>query len=128
METPPTPCQVEPQDLWFSDDAAEQRKAAKLCEGCPLSRYHMCREEGWNHEHGVWGGLTPVMRKRMDRRRYEAAVGAAEARSLEIDDTVVDLNARVHLDRILEAAREAKVQTVFELDGPDVATMLALEL
>lgn len=127
MNPPPAlPCQVTPGDIWFSEDADEQREAAKLCEGCPLSRYTTCREEGWNHEHGVWGGLTPVMRKRLDRRRYDAAVGAAELRSLDIDDTVVDINARIERARLFHAAHEVDLELVFELPGPDVADVLEL--
>lgn len=77
--------------------------AASLCEGCPLSRYTECREEGWNHKDGVWGGLTPIMRKRMNRKRYDASIGRAEAESLYLDDVVVDVRAIVERKRLADA-------------------------
>lgn len=126
MTTPPTPCQSVDVDLWFSDDPAEQRVAAQLCEGCPLGQYTKCREEGWNHPHGVWGGLTEAMRKRMDRKRYAAAEAASVLHSLEIDDIVLDRNADIEAKRLADAAASGRYETVFEVDGPDSADVLAI--
>lgn len=41
-------------DLFFSDDAGEQREAMALCARCPLLT--VCGEEGTQVEYGVWGG------------------------------------------------------------------------
>lgn len=139
MNTPLIPCETTPGDLWFADnhgdgvheledmrDTREQRVAAKLCEGCPLSRHAACREEGWKHEYGVWGGLTPMMRKRMAPRRYAEAVATAELMSLEVDDIVTDVKGRMELVRIRAGAARHGFEPVFEVE-PEDAELLAIE-
>lgn len=66
-----TPCQADP-DLWHSDQPDEQQVAARACQGCPVRE--QCLAEALLHEagkttsgrYGIWGGLTPKQRARMD--------------------------------------------------------------
>ena len=65
------PCTSYP-DLFFGDDwnsaIADLRAAKNLCKSCPImlqcATYGLEAEE----EHGVWGGLTPLDRKKLRRR------------------------------------------------------------
>jgi hypothetical protein len=54
-------------DEWFSKDPRLQQRAAQLCRACTLLQ--VCRSYALAaHERtGVWGGTTPLDRKRLRR-------------------------------------------------------------
>ena len=53
---------------WFSSDPQLQHRAAELCQACTL--LEVCRAYALAAEikEGVWGGTTPLDRKRLRRR------------------------------------------------------------
>lgn len=91
-----TACRIDP-DPFF---AAKPALAKALCGGCPL--LEECRAQGWDEEHGVWGGMSAVDRRRADPERYDAAVAAGRATSQALDAQIV--TARATLDREQQAA------------------------
>ena len=54
------PCERNP-DLWFSRYIDDQRKAQRICGGCPFQ--DACAEAGATEEFGVWGGVLPKERE-----------------------------------------------------------------
>ncbi|MDG4825978.1 WhiB family transcriptional regulator [Asanoa sp. WMMD1127] len=64
-----SPCERNPE-LWFASRGKDVEAAKAGCEECPLSRYNACREEGWKHEFGVFGGLSHVDRQAIDPKRW----------------------------------------------------------
>jgi WhiB family redox-sensing transcriptional regulator len=51
-----------------SGTSEEMRMAKKLCGSCPV--LDACKEWGLRHEmYGVWGGLSPLDRRKERRRR-----------------------------------------------------------
>jgi len=67
-----TPCQSAPEE-WYPDRGDEAMAARTLCRHCPVIRecleYALKLERGRKrqHRHGIWGGLTPAQRDRLDR-------------------------------------------------------------
>ena len=59
--------------VFFSTDARDRRHAKRVCEGCPVReaclRMALDAERGTGvyERHGVFGGLTPIERFRMQR-------------------------------------------------------------
>lgn len=92
-----TPCMTDPE-LWFSTKAAEQATAKALCRTCPLQAE--CAELGFDFEFGVWGGLTPLDRRKQFPDRWELM----QARSRAWDDS---LDAAIVAERA-EREREAE--------------------
>lgn len=78
------PCQTNP-DAWFGDDPDDIERAKAGCLECPASRRIPCREQGWNHEYGVWGGLSPLDRQRESPARYRRLVESAEREAARSD-------------------------------------------
>ena len=82
------PCQLievrAGRDPWFEGPA---REAKALCAPCPIR--DACEEEGWRHPDGVWGGLTPADRRRMDPVRYAAAVANYQMESDAKDRAII---------------------------------------
>ena len=72
-------CSSLPEDVadqvFFSTDARDRRYAKRVCEGCPVRVREAClqmaldaeRGTGLYERHGVFGGLTPIERFRMQR-------------------------------------------------------------
>ena len=59
-------CVGNPSYFWFSDIAAEQARAIRVCNACPV--VEQCKEYALTHrEYGVWGGLTEAARRRAQR-------------------------------------------------------------
>jgi hypothetical protein len=57
------PCMSGDRDLWIADDDEPQRRAARLCQGCPVM--DACRAYALDASEpaGVWGGLTENVRR-----------------------------------------------------------------
>ena len=61
--------------VFFSTDARDRRYAKRVCEGCPVRVRAAClqmaldaeRGTGVYERHGVFGGLTPIERFRVQR-------------------------------------------------------------
>ncbi len=66
-------CRDVDTDVFFPTSDAHAEEAKAICAACPV------REECLEHAlatrpaEGVWGGLTPIERHRMIRRRQKAA-------------------------------------------------------
>ena len=70
-------CSSMPEDVadqvFFSTDARDRRYAKRVCAGCPVReaclRMALDAERGTGvyERHGVFGGLTPIERFRMQR-------------------------------------------------------------
>lgn len=56
------PCRTVDVELWWEEDG--ERRAAALCQACPVlgecAAYAVAADERW----GVWGGSSPSARKR----------------------------------------------------------------
>jgi hypothetical protein len=100
-KTPANPCAEEP-DLWFSDDAEETELAKDFCLDCPL--FFQCRELGWDHEFGVFGGLSGedrdeirpervLAREALARAEEEARMIARAPLPDELNQKIIDLAA-----------------------------------
>jgi hypothetical protein len=110
------PCQsTTAGDLWFSSNAREQRIAADLCLDCPLPQYNQCREEGWSHEFGVWGGLTAANREQLDHGRYLASVRMSRHESSARDAVIREDRARREAGDVEDLAPPAP-QTEAEIE------------
>lgn len=69
------PCQNTDPDLWFSGTSLDDeesytyayRVAIEFCKNCPVR--NLCLEYAManSEEYGIWGGLTPMDRKRLRR-------------------------------------------------------------
>jgi hypothetical protein len=103
------PCMVD-ADLWMSDKRADQRIAAERCTGCALHRFNACREEGWNHEFGVWGGLAPVDRLKIDPERHEAGLSNLNVLSEARDSYAKAVAAESDAARLKGAIPESERQ------------------
>lgn len=55
-------------DEWFSEDPARQAKAAALCRACTLLPVCRAYAIAAGERAGVWGGTTPLDRKRLRRK------------------------------------------------------------
>jgi hypothetical protein len=53
---------------WFSDDPRLQQRAAQLCRACTLLPVCRAYAMAAGEKEGVWGGTTPLDRKRLRRR------------------------------------------------------------
>ena len=61
--------------VFFSTDARDRQYAKRVCDGCPVRVREAClrmaldaeRGAGVYERHGVFGGLTPIERFRMQR-------------------------------------------------------------
>lgn len=64
-------CYGVPTDLFFPDssqpDAERQEQAKALCAACPVKE--ACLAAGMGEKYGIWGGLTPLERRALRRRR-----------------------------------------------------------
>jgi hypothetical protein len=68
------PCSNYPDAFFYDEDAAvagfkhQYKTAKKLCAGCPIRleclEYALAADE----EYGVWGGLSPVERRRLKQK------------------------------------------------------------
>lgn len=61
-------CAKDP-DLWFSEAVGKQKKAAAICQPCPIRL--ACLQTGMTEAYGTWGGLTVQDRQRVLGRTYE---------------------------------------------------------
>jgi WhiB family redox-sensing transcriptional regulator len=55
-------------DEWFSEDPRLQQRAAALCRSCTLLPICRSYAVASGQRTGVWGGTTPLDRKRMRRK------------------------------------------------------------
>lgn len=78
------PCHYDP-DLFFANDAGRTQRAKGLCEQCPLSTFAQCQNDGWAHEYGVFGGLSPEDRRSIDEKRVRCVTQKAVADADRID-------------------------------------------
>jgi len=59
-------CVGNPPHYWYSDIAAEQAKAIRICNTCPV--IDECKSYALGHrEYGIWGGITELARRRAQR-------------------------------------------------------------
>jgi len=67
-------CRLHPPSTFFPSDGVGVDKARKICRDCPVSS--TCLEYALEHriDHGVWGGCSERERRRILKRRREAAV------------------------------------------------------
>lgn len=110
MERIDYPCYSDP-DLFHSDAPPDMERAKRMCDDCPLSRFRACQHEGWDNEHGVWGGMSPVDRKAANPLRFASIVRASKRDATRIDATLTR-------DRVLAMRREGvPVRVVAEKVG-----------
>jgi len=66
-------CRGEPTDVFFPTSDAQAQAAKQICAACPVREE--CLEFALESRpaDGVWGGLTPIERHRLIRRRQKAA-------------------------------------------------------
>lgn len=55
-------------DEWFSEDTMLQQRAAQLCQACTLLQVCRSYAVAAQERTGVWGGTTPLDRKRFRRK------------------------------------------------------------
>ncbi|WP_043109105.1 WhiB family transcriptional regulator [Paraoerskovia marina] len=78
--------------LFFRDAQASRVQALAICVVCPV--IEECRTVGMSEVHGVWGGLLPHERARVDaerravRRRWSSEVSTRDASLSALDDAV----------------------------------------
>ena len=74
-------CRLHPPSTFFPSDGVGVDKARKICRECPVST--MCLEYALEHriDHGVWGGCSERERRRILKRRREAATATAGSAS-----------------------------------------------
>jgi WhiB family redox-sensing transcriptional regulator len=71
-------CRLHPPSTFFPSDGVGVDRARKICRDCPVSS--MCLEYALEQriDHGVWGGCSERERRRILKRRREAAmIGSA---------------------------------------------------
>ena len=69
-ELPPTggKCAGLPVEIFFPEPGENADEAKSICENCPI--IEECREWGIRYETlGIWGGMSPLERKRERQRR-----------------------------------------------------------
>lgn len=55
-------------DLWFADDkSGSYREARQICAACPVRLPCLAWAVETRTDHGLWGGLAPLERKRLRR-------------------------------------------------------------
>ncbi len=66
-------CRGESTDVFFPSSDAQAQAAKQICGACPVREE--CLEFALESRpaDGVWGGLTPIERHRLIRRRQKAA-------------------------------------------------------
>ena len=54
-------------DIFFPEDVGgvSTRSVVKICESCPVKDECLELALRNQHEYGIWGGLTPVQRKKL---------------------------------------------------------------
>lgn len=60
-------------EVFFAVDEASQREAVAVCETCPVRVRCLEHALATREHYGVWGGVREQDRKRLARRRREAA-------------------------------------------------------
>lgn len=104
-------CESNP-DIYFSDNPSDITTAKEGCESCPLKRFNACRTEGFKHEFGVFGGLSP------EDRNTAPVVKANQAAANNYDELIVATRKLEYLGgdftpEIVKAAR------AILMDAPD---------
>jgi WhiB family redox-sensing transcriptional regulator len=66
-------CRLHPPATFFPSDGVGVERARKICKGCPVGE--MCLDYALENriEHGVWGGCSERERRRILKRRRDAA-------------------------------------------------------
>lgn len=72
-------CRQVDADIWFPEPdepnyAERLRDATKLCGECPYQTDCLLYALEANEEFGVWGGQTPLQRKRIKRNATKGAI------------------------------------------------------
>jgi len=65
--------------IFFPATDADAGPARAVCAGCPVQQACLDFALSTRQNHGVWGGLTETERRRLRRKRQEAARTAARA-------------------------------------------------
>lgn len=120
-----TACITNP-DIYFSDNPEDVKAAKDGCQDCPLKRFNACRREGWNHEFGIFGGLSHVDRQERDPARYEALVESNQAESTAVDTRLGSLALLESLSGDLTAEQVADALPVVMSDTSLKAKGVAL--
>lgn len=66
------PCVGKPQEFWFPGEHQMHlyERGRAVCRTCP--RQVACLEDGMGEPAGMWGGMTPAERDRLQRNRRRA--------------------------------------------------------
>lgn len=95
-------CQYVDADLWFPEQGGSTRRARRICRDCAVRaeclQYALDNEE----PHGVWGGLSPEERLRLQRIRP----GAPQSRRCRSGRHVMDEDNTAADGRCLACDRE----------------------
>lgn len=67
-------CRDEPPDRFFPSDGVGVDVARRICAGCPVKEPCLEYALAQRVDHGVWGGASERERRRILKRRREAAV------------------------------------------------------
>ncbi|NHA69922.1 WhiB family transcriptional regulator [Phycicoccus flavus] len=67
-------CAADPDGGWFEDVRTPAAQRARLvCAGCPIRRRCLAAALLYGEEYGIWGGLDPDQRRRLDDDLYDGA-------------------------------------------------------
>lgn len=81
-------CRGYDPNLWFVDDrTGSYREARQICSGCPVRRPCLAWALETHTNHGLWGGLAPLERKRL--RRWGVQLDLADGEHVRVDDVRV---------------------------------------
>lgn len=64
-------CREYPSEFWFPDKGGRTADAKRVCAGCPVAA--PCLELGHSDPNGIYGGKTPIERRRLRRATRRAA-------------------------------------------------------
>lgn len=66
---PGAACKGQDTELWYSADVYAQQRAKDVCRTCPVRDACLQWAIDAGENNGIWGGLTPLQRKRLRWRR-----------------------------------------------------------
>lgn len=106
-----TPCSGSSGDRWFSDNQDDIKAAKAGCGRCPRQRFAACREQGWQSEHGVFGGLSAADRRELDPLRM-ARAGRENRRAADETDRRIILSRNPSPPTAADATRQRGLEMV----------------
>ena len=103
------PCSTVDPDLFFdaSEDDPEAVEQAKLiCRGCPVADQCLDTAMLLREEYGIWGGMTPIQRKRY-RAKWQRAKGGKPAVTTLRQTNGILSPTPVNIERKYKARKDA---------------------